>query len=137
MEAISQYPTPNDFSELRRFLRIASYFRRFISGFSDIASLLIFLTQKNVLFVWDKNCETVFQTLKEQLVSSPVLASPKTNDDCILYIDTNDVGVGAVFGQEDRQGEEKVISYPSKALSGSEKKWTTIEKEAYAVVWAL
>ena len=114
-----------------------SYYRRFISGFSDIASPLNRLTQKDMSFVWDKNCENAFQTIKEQLMSSPVLAFPEPNGDYILYTDASDVGVGAVLVQEDGEGEERVISYASKAFSGSEKNWTTTEKEAYAVVWAL
>ncbi len=137
VEAISRYPTPTDLTELRRFLGMASYYRRFISGFSDIATPLNRLTQKDVPFVWDKNCETAFQTLKEQLVSSPVLAFPETDGDYILYTDASNIGVGAVLAQEDGEGRERVISYASKALSGSEKNWTTTEKEAYVVVWAL
>ena len=137
VEAISRYPTPKDLTELRRFLGMASYYRRFISGFSDIATPLNRLTQKDVPFVWDKNCETAFQTLKEQLVSSPVLAFPETDGDYILYTDASNIGVGAVLAQEDGEGRERVISYASKAFSGSEKNWTTTEKEAYAVVWAL
>ena len=137
VEAISRYPTPKDLTELRRFLGMASYYRRFNSGFSDIATPLNRLTQKDVPFVWDKNCETTFQTLKEQLVSSPVLAFPETDGDYILYTDASNNGVGAVLAQEDGEGRERVISYASKAFSGSEKSWTTTEKEAYAVVWAL
>ena len=137
VEAISRYPTPKDLTELRRFLGMASYYRRFISGFSDIASPLNRLTQKDMPFVWDENCENAFQTIKEQLMSSPVLAFPEPNGDYILYTDASDVGVGAVLVQEDEGGEERVISYASKAFSGSEKNWTTTEKEAYAVVWAL
>ncbi len=105
---------------------MASYYRRFISGFSDIATPLNRLTQKDVPFVWDKKCETAFQTLKEQLVSSPVLAFP----DYILYTDASNIGVGAVLVQEDGEGRERVISYASKAFSGLEKNWTTTEKEA-------
>ena len=65
VEAISRYPTPKNLTELRRFLSMASYYRRFISGFSDIASPLNRLTQKDMSFVWDKNCENAFQTIKD------------------------------------------------------------------------
>jgi hypothetical protein len=65
-------------------------------------------------FVWDENCENAFQTIKEQLMSSPVLAFPEPNGDYILYTDASDVGVGAVLVQEDGEGEERVISYASK-----------------------
>ena len=89
VEAIRRYPTPKDLTELRRFLGMASYYRGFVSGFSDIATPLNRLAQKDVPFEWDKNCETAFQTLKEQLVSSPVLAFPETDGDHILYTDAS------------------------------------------------
>ena len=120
-----------------RFLGMASYYRRFVSGFRDIAKPLNRLTQKDVPFAWDKNSETAFQTLKEQLVSSPVLAFQETDGDFILYTDASNIGVGAVLAQEEGEGRERFISYAPKAFSGSEKNWTTTEKEAYAVVWAL
>ena len=138
VEAITNYPTPKDLTELRRFLGMASYYRRFISGFSYIACPLNRLTQKfDMKFVWTKECETAFLTLKEQLVSSPILAFPVPDSDYILYTDASDVGVGAVLAQEREEEEQRVISYASKAFSGAEKDWTTTEKEAYAVVWAL
>ena len=116
---------------------MTSYYRRFISGFSDITSPLNRLLQKDVPFVWDKTCEAAFQILKEPLVSSPILAFPEANEDYILYTDASDVAIGAVVAQKDKNGEERVISYASKAFTGSKKNWTTTEKEAYAVVWAL
>ena len=134
--AIMEYPIPRNLTELRRFLGMTSYYRRFISGFSDIASPLNQLTQKDIPFVWNTNCELAFEVLKEQLVS-PVLGFPNLDGDYILYTDASDVGVGAVLAQENEQGDIYVISYASKAFSGSEKHWTTTEKEAYAIVWAL
>ena len=136
VEAITNYPTPKDLTELRRLLGMASYYRRFISGFSYIACPSNRLTQKDMKFVWTKECETSFLTWKEQLVSSPILAFPVPDSDYILYTDASDVGVGAVLAQEGEE-EERVISYASKAFSGAEKNWTTTEKEAYAVDWAL
>ncbi|CAB3992852.1 Retrovirus-related Pol poly from transposon [Paramuricea clavata] len=118
---------------------MASYYRRFISGFSDIAGPLHRLTQKGVRFDWDKNCQRAFEQLKEQLISNPVLAFPDLNGDYILYTDASDVGIGAVLTQKDENydEEEKVVSFAFSAFSGAEKNWTTTEKEAFAVVWAL
>ena len=98
------------------------YYRRFIFGFSDIASPLHRLTNKGVRFDWDKNCQRAFGQLKEQLLSAPVLAFPDLNGDYILYCDASDVGVGAVLTQKDENEEEKVVSVASKAFSGAEKK---------------
>ncbi len=116
---------------------MTSYYRRFISGVSDIACPLNRLTQKGVPFAWDKNCQHAFEQLKEQLISAPVLAFPDLNGDYILYTDASDVGMGAVLTQKDENDEEKVVSFASKAFSGAEKNWTTTEKEAFAIVWAL
>ena len=77
-----------------------AYYCNFISGFSAIASPLRHLTQKDVTFVWDKNCEVAFETLKEQLISSPILGFPNTERDYNLYTDASDVGIGAVLVQE-------------------------------------
>ena len=137
VEAIREFPTPQNLTELRRFLGMTSYYRRFISGFSDIAGPLHRLTHKGARFDWDKNCQNAFEQLKEQLLSAPVLAFPDLNGDYILYTDASDVGVGAVLTQKDESGEERVVSFASKAFAGAEKNWTTTEREAFAVVWAL
>ena len=137
VEAIREFPTPQNLTELHRFLGMTSYYRRFISGFIDIASPLHCLTNKGIRFDWDKNCQRAFEQLKEQLLSAPVLAFPDLNGDYILYCDASDVGLGAVLTQKDEKEEEKVVSFASKAFSGAEKNWTTTEKEAFAVVWPL
>ena len=106
-------------------------------GFSDIANPLNRLTQKDDPFCWIERCDNAFEKLKEQLASAPVLVFPMLNEDYVLYTDASEVGIGAVLCQETDDGDEKVISFASKAFSGAEKNWTTTEKEAYAVVWAL
>ncbi len=136
-QAIREFPTPQNLTELRRFLGMTSYYRRFISGFSDIACPLNRLTQKGVPFAWDKNCQHAFEQLKEQLISAPVLAFPDLNGDYILYTDARDVSMGAVLTQKDENDEEKVVSFASKEFTGAEKNWTTTEKETFAIVWAL
>ena len=137
VKAIKEYPVPKDLTELRRFIGMISYYRRFISGFSDIAHPLHRLLQKDVKFDWNQSCQNSFESLKEQLISSPILGFPDTDKDYLLYTDASDVGIGAVLTQNDEDGTERVISFASKAFSGSEKNWTTTEKEAFAVVWAL
>ena len=72
-----------------------------------------------------------------QLISSPILGFPDTDRDYSVYTDASDVGLGAVLAQVDDSGEETVVSFASKAVSGAKTKWTTTEKEAFAVVWAL
>ena len=138
VEAIREFSTPQNLTELRRFLGMTSYYRRFISGFSDIARPLHRLTNKGVRFDWDKNCQRTFEQLKEQLLSALVLAFSDLNGDYILYCDASDVGVGSVLTQKDENEEEKVVSFSSKTFSGPEKigqrqkrkhlRWSTEEK---------
>ena len=113
VEAIREFPTPQNLTELRRFLGMTSYYRCFISGFSDIAGPLHRLTHKGARFDWDKNCQNAFEQLKEQLLSAPVLAFPDLNGDYILYTDASDVGIVAVLTQKDESGEERVVSFAS------------------------
>eukprot|EP00794_Sanderia_malayensis_P010577 gene10577-11699_t len=137
VKTIKEYPVPKDLTELRRFIGMISYYRRFILRFSDVASPLHRLLQKDVKFEWNNNCQDSFEDLKDQLISSPILGFPDTNKDYVLYTDASDVGIGAVLTQKDKDGADKVISFASKAFSSAEKNWTTTEKEAFAVVWAL
>ena len=137
LEAISDYPRPKNVQELGRFVGLASYYRRFVSGFSDIIYPLNKLLQKNINFVWNNECESAFCTLKAELITAPVLAFPRTHGQFVLYTDASDIGIGAVLAQRDSNGDEKVISYASKGFSSSEKNWAVTEKEAFTVVWAL
>ena len=124
-------------AELRRFLGMASHYRRFVAGFTEIVAPLNKLTQKNVEFNWNEYFERALNKLKEQLMWSPVLAFPDSNCEFIIYTDASNVGVGAVLAQSSEEGDEKAISFESKAFSSAEKNWTATEKEAFAVVWAL
>jgi phospholipid-translocating ATPase len=96
---------------------------------------LLQLTQKAAPFNWTDACEQAFQRLKHLLCSSPILAYPDFSQEFILQTDASDYGVGAVLSQLDELGNEKVISYASKALSPREQKYSTTEKEAFAVVF--
>ena len=95
------------------------------------------LLQKDVKFIWDQGCQDAFKSLKEQLITSPILGFPDTNRNYTLYTDASDIGIGAVLTQNNENGTERVISYASKAFSGAEKNWSTTEKEAFAIVWSL
>ena len=122
--------------ELRSFLGLAGYYRRFIPRFATIASPLTELTKKGVKFVWTENTESAFQHLKTCLCSAPILAYPNFDKPFILQTDASDVGLGAVLTQLDKSGHERVISYASRTLTGRERNYTAIEKEALAVVFA-
>ncbi|XP_075486269.1 uncharacterized protein LOC142525869 [Primulina tabacum] len=85
VEAITEWPRPKNATDIRSFLGLAGYYRKFVEGFSSIAVPLTKLTQKNSKFIWDDDCEKSFQTLKEKLASTPVLILPAENKDFTIY----------------------------------------------------
>ncbi|GKD04494.1 putative reverse transcriptase domain-containing protein [Tanacetum coccineum] len=111
---------------------LASYYRRFIEGFSKIAKPMTKLTQKKVAFEWGDKQEAAFQTLKHKLCSAPILALPQGAENFIVYCDASHKGLGAVLMQN-----EKVIAYASRQLKIHEKNYTTHDLELGAVVFAL
>ncbi|GJY65039.1 putative reverse transcriptase domain-containing protein [Tanacetum coccineum] len=132
IEAIKDWTSPKSPTEIRQFLGLAGYYRRFIEGFSKIAKPMTKLTQKKVKFVWGDKQEAAFQLLKQKLCSAPILALPEGSEDFIAYCDASKKGLGAVLMQR-----EKVISYASRQLKIHEKNYTTHDLELGAVVFAL
>ncbi|GKE38561.1 putative reverse transcriptase domain-containing protein, partial [Tanacetum coccineum] len=132
IESIKDWASPKSPTEIRQFLGLAGYYRRFIEGFSKIAKPMTKLTQKKVKFEWGDKQETAFQLLKQKLCSAPILALPEGSEDFIVYCDASIKGLGAVLMQR-----EKVISYASRQLKIHEKNYTTHDLELGAVVFAL
>ncbi|GJX35723.1 putative reverse transcriptase domain-containing protein [Tanacetum coccineum] len=132
IESIKDWASPKTPTEIRQFLGLAGYYRRFIKGFSKIAKLMTKLTQKGVKFDWGDKQEAAFQLLKQKLCSAPILALPEGSEDFIAYCDASKKGLGAVLMQR-----EKVISYASRQLKIHEKNYTTHDLELGAVVFAL
>ena len=127
---------PSTVREVRSFIGMASYYRRFIERFSDIAEPLTQLTRKHARFVWSSRCQEAFEDLKISLCNSPILAHPDLSRPYNLYTDASQKAIGAVLTQEFPEGE-RVIQYVSKQLSVGQRKWATIEREAYAIVYAV
>ncbi|XP_073022245.1 uncharacterized protein [Primulina eburnea] len=92
VESILDWPKPRNATDIRSFLGLAGYYRKFVEGFSSIAVPLTRLTQKNSKFIWDDNCEKSFQTLKEKLASTPVLVLPTEDKDFTIYSDASKEG---------------------------------------------
>ncbi|GJR40039.1 putative reverse transcriptase domain-containing protein [Tanacetum coccineum] len=132
IEAVKNWASPTTPTEVRQFLGLADYYRRFIQGFSKIAKPLTKLTQKNNKHIWEKDQETAFQLLKQKLCKAPILALPEGNDDFVVYCDASFQGLGAVLMQK-----EKVIAYASRQLKPHEENYTTHDLELGAVVFAL
>nr|GFB24903.1 putative reverse transcriptase domain-containing protein [Tanacetum cinerariifolium] len=103
IESIKDWVSPKSPTEIRQFLGLAGYYRRFIEGFSKIAKPMTKLTQKKIKFEWDDKQEAAFQLLKQKLCSAPVLALPKGSKDFVAYCDASIKGLGAVLMQRDKK----------------------------------
>ncbi|GJZ02951.1 putative reverse transcriptase domain-containing protein [Tanacetum coccineum] len=132
IESIKDWASPKSPTEIRQFLGLTDYYRRFIEGFSKIAKSMTNLTQKNVKFNWGEKEEAAFQLIKQKLCNAPILALPKGSENFIVYCDASHNGLGAVLMQN-----EKVIAYVSRQLKIHEKNYTTHDLELGAVVFAL
>ncbi|GJU53779.1 putative reverse transcriptase domain-containing protein [Tanacetum coccineum] len=132
IESIKDWASPKTPTEIRQFLGLAGYYRRFIKGFSKIARPMTKLTQKSVKFDWGEKAEAAFQLLKQKLCSAPILALPEGSENFVVYCDASHKGLGAVLMQR-----EKVIAYASRQLKVHEKNYTTYDLELGVVVFAL
>nr|GEZ96115.1 putative reverse transcriptase domain-containing protein [Tanacetum cinerariifolium] len=132
IESVKDWASPKTPTDIRQFLGLAGYYRRFIEGFSKIAKPMTNLTQKRVIFNWGDKQEAVFQLLKQKLCSAPILALPEGSEDFVAYCDASRKGLGDVLMQRD-----KVISYASRQLKIHEKNYTTHDLELDAIVFAL
>ncbi|GJX46005.1 putative reverse transcriptase domain-containing protein [Tanacetum coccineum] len=132
IEAVKNWASPTTPTEVRQFLGLVGYYRRFIKDFSKIAKSLTELTQKNKKYIWGEDQESAFQLLKQKLCEAPILALPEGNDDFVVYCDASHQGLGAVLMQR-----EKVIAYASRQLKPNEENYTTHDLELGAVVFAL
>ncbi|GJR05784.1 putative reverse transcriptase domain-containing protein [Tanacetum coccineum] len=132
IESIKDWASPKTLTEIRQFLGLTGYHRRFIKGFLKIAKPMTKLVKKKNAFEWGDKQEAAFQTLKNKLCSAPILALPQGAENFIVYCDASHKGLGVVLMQN-----EKVIAYASRQLKIHEKNYTTQDLELGAVVFAL
>lgn len=133
LDKVRDWPVPKNVSDVRSFLGLAGYYRRFIPEFSTIATPLTYLTRKGKKFCWTIDCQNSFENLKKLLCSAPILAYPDSTAEFILDTDASMSGIGAVLSQN-QNGEEKVIAYASRTLNQSQVRYCTTYKELLAVV---
>ena len=100
IEVVVNWDRPTNVSEVRSFLGLSGYYRRFVEGFSRIATRLTQLTRKNVKFKWKEECEKSFQELKRRLVTAPVLTIPSGTGGFVIYSDASNKGLGCVLMQK-------------------------------------
>jgi hypothetical protein len=137
IDKVRDFPVPRNLKELRGFVGLASYYRRFIPNFAQIAKALTKLTRKNVEFIWEDEQELAFQTLKNHLTTYPILRHPDFERPFYLYTDASGTALGAVLQQIDEDGRDYVIAYASRSLTSAEQNYSTTEQECLAVVWAI
>lgn len=136
VEAILNISPPKSVTEVRSFIGVCSWYRKFIPGFSTLLEPITRLTKKNVRFCWSPECEAAFRSIKNHLVSAPILTCPDFSRPFSLQTDASAYGIGAVLTQNFEDGE-KVICYLSRSLTRQEKNYSTTERECLAVIWAV
>ncbi|KRX56874.1 Retrovirus-related Pol polyprotein from transposon 17.6 [Trichinella sp. T9] len=128
--------TPTCVTELRQFLGLASYYRKFVNGFANIAAPLHRLLEKGAEWDWSKACQSAFDALKYHLTSAPILAYPEFHCRFTVDVDVRGDGLGAVLSQ--REGKtERVVAYASRTLTKAARRYCATQKEMLSLVWAL
>ncbi|GFV22309.1 retrovirus-related Pol polyprotein from transposon 297 [Trichonephila clavipes] len=134
--AILGTPPPKHVKQLQSFLQTCSWYRKFIANFSEIARPLSNLTKKKAFWKWSEEEEKAFQTLKQCLVSPPILKQADFSKPFLIRTDASNYALGAVLLQgEDK--EEHPVEFASRLLNPAERNYSTNEREALAVVWAV
>ena len=136
VKAVQDWPTPTDTRQLKSFLGLASYYRRFVRGFSCVAAPLFRLLQKDREFVWAEDCQSAFETLKGALTKAPVLYPPDPALPFILDTDASNVGNGAVLAQDGPEGD-RVVAYYSRTFNKAERRYCVTRRELLAIVRAV
>lgn len=135
IHAVMEFPVPSTAKEVRGFLGLAGYYRRFVPRFAEKAKPLTLLTGKDRKFQWGTEQEEAFRELKEALCTEPVLIYPDFKDQFILATDASGVAVGAVLSQV-RNGHERPVAYASRQLHQAEQNYSATERELLSVIWA-
>ena len=136
IDVIISWPIPKDAKEVRAFLGICGYYRRYVEGFSAIAKPLHELTEKSRRFDWTSESQAAFDNLKGALTSPPILKMPNDTDEFVIDTDSSNWAIGAVLSQR-QQGTERVIAYARQKLSKCEMNYCVTRRELLAIVYFL
>ena len=132
LESIAKMPAPKNPKEVKQFLGLVGYYRKFVPRFADISRALTHLTKKDVEFKWTPECENCFQILKEFLQQAPILKYPDPQANYTLYTDASKYAYTGILTQHNN-GMDHPITYVSGLFRGSQLNWATLTKEAYAI----
>jgi hypothetical protein len=136
LKAVREYPTPKNKYEIRSFLCLYNYYRRFNSGFANVAKLLTKLTEKKQAFQSTPEVEAAFQTLKEAFCIAPIVAYPQPTERYVIDTDVRNVGTGGVLSQV-QDGRNRVMAFYNKMLNKAEKNYCITQRELHAFVRTL
>lgn len=132
IQAVQDWPTPTTLKQLRGFLGLSGYYRKFIQQYGTMSKPLTELLKKNTPFVWSPLVHTAFLALKQALIQAPVLALPDFSKPFTLHTDASGIGIGAVLSQNGHP-----IAYLSKTLNSRTQAYSTYEKECLALIMAV
>ncbi|UYV78619.1 hypothetical protein LAZ67_16002183, partial [Cordylochernes scorpioides] len=136
IRAVRDFPRPNSLKEVRSFLGLSSYYRRFIPNYAHIAQPLNALLKKDSVFSWNIEERHAFEALKSALISEPVLGHFDHSSPTEIHTDASNYGIGAVLAQI-QKGKERAIAYASRTLNKAERNYSTTERECLAIIWAI
>lgn len=136
VQPILEYPDPRNIKQLRRFLGMSSWYRKFIPQFATFSEPLTRLLNKNQRWEWAEDQNNAFEQIRSHLVVAPILSCPVFSIPFVLQTDASSVGIGAMLTQN-ISDVEHIVAFASRALSDPEKKYSVTEQECLAVVWAI
>ncbi|KAG7670696.1 hypothetical protein KSW81_003250 [Nannochloris sp. 'desiccata'] len=136
VQAVADWPQPKTVRQVRSFLGLANYYRRYVHGFATMAAPLTLLTKKNVPFLWTTKQTQALEALKTALSTAPVLKNPEFGKPFVITTDASEFAVGAVLSQSTPEGE-RPVAFISQTLSDTERRWPTHDRELHAIVCAL
>ncbi|XP_077535201.1 uncharacterized protein LOC144147046 [Haemaphysalis longicornis] len=139
LAAIRGLVQPKTKKELRSLLGLCGYYREYVNNYAEVAEPLTSLTKRGVPnpIPWSSKAERAFEQLKESLCSAAALNTPDPNQPYWLFTDASEVGAGACLAQMGKEGREKPIAFASHRFTPTQTRWSTIEREAFAIIWAL
>ena len=135
VEAIVKMTPPKNIKAVRSYLGLSGFYRRFIRNYSQIAEPLTRLTKKNAHFNWTQEAQTAWQTIKDKLITAPILAHPDINKPFFLVTDSSNYCIGGILAQKDENEYLHPVSYGSAILNETQRRWSTVQRELYALVY--
>lgn len=137
VDSIVNWPVPKSVRQVRGFLGLAGWYRRFIENFSSITFPISETLSSKQKFKWTPEAQKSFETIKTLLTTAPILSNPDFTKKFYLHCDASNYGIGAVLVQLDKDGNEKPIAFMSKKLNTAQRNYSVTERECLAAIEAI